>query len=362
MFSLTKLSYKKKLVSIYVGITLLGIALTLIAIYNASREQRVLDQINNMHSIFHDRLTGINYTLTTPEQLALDLTTNQYKAVLLHPLNEQQLRLGECTIKLLKSTLDQQRMNIHGGMTGEKNCLFSWVLLDMNNPEYFLLILHQHNNDQKNSSIIAAYTNRLTIPLVFFTWMTIWGSLMLGNLVNRLQLQKNEVERMAMHDNLTGLPNRKYFSEKIHELIKSSSQTNTPFVLAMVDLNKFKNVNDELGHHYGDLLLQQVALRFKKGIRDIDMAARLGGDEFLLLLMGSDIDSSMQILESVYQSIINEYQVLDNTVKIGASIGISSFPDHDTSYSELLHKADIAMYMAKDSGGGIRSYKPSEHA
>ncbi len=356
MFSLAGTHYKAKLISLYVGITFLGIILTLVAIYNASREQLYLDHINNTHSLFQDQLGKLDLLSNTSNQVAEKLSSNAYQVLSMRHLGSQNINFNECTVQLTENNLEESRLNSIGGIFELSDCIVSWLILDSKNTEGSWLVLHQFDLDQQSSSIISAYTNRLVVPLVFFGWMAVWGSLMLGNLINRLRLQKEAVEEMALHDMLTGLPNRKYFSETIHQLLDATEDKRQPFTLAMVDLNKFKSVNDELGHSYGDQLLKQVAKRFKQGIGEHDMVARLGGDEFILLLMGADRNANLDMLEEIYSSVIAAYKVLDKNVIIGASIGVSYYPDHDGSYSDLLHKADVAMYRAKGSGGGIKVF------
>ena len=354
----TVLPYKIRLISIYVSTTVVGLTLTLIAIYNASSEQLFLDHINNVHAIFSSQVSHLDTPAYTAEFLASKLSTEQYRVSPLPPFNEPLAITDACNNPITRAQLEQQRMSDNGGIAGKHPCIISWVIVSTGSSQKSLLILHDFDINQQ-SSLYSAYIHRLLIPLAFFLWVTIWGSLMLGNLINRLQIQKDKNEHMALHDVLTGLPNRQYFLDEITELINYSNRKCTPFVLAMIDLNKFKNVNDELGHQSGDLLLIKVAERIKNDIRDYDLVARLGGDEFVLLLPGTDIDSSMKVLDRVYLSIVKSYSLQDIQVNIGASIGVSYFPQHDTTYSELVHKADIAMYQAKEFGGGIKLFESS---
>ena len=356
MLLLKSLPYKTRLLSIYVSTTLVGIALILVAIYNASQEQLLISHLNNVYAVFNDQLTHHN-TQDTPTQLAHKLTSQNFKAVPLSEFNQQSFTIDGCDIILDIKQLQHQLTN-RGGIMGKAPCLISWIRLTPETSDESLILLH-HLQINPMETIFTTYTNRMIIPLVFFIWAMVWGSLILGNLINRLQIQKDEMQHMALHDPLTGLPNRTYFTRKAAEFTRFNSSNNRSFILCMVDLNKFKNVNDELGHHYGDMLLKQVAQRFKHSTRSDDVVARLGGDEFILLLQGTDIDSSMQMLQRIYNSIIQEYSLLDKTVQIGASIGVSYFPKHSESSTELIHKADMAMYAAKECGGGIKRYEAS---
>lgn len=352
MTPLIKLSYKIKFISIYISTTLVGVVLTLVSIYNASNEQRVLDHINNLHAIFSDQLSNI---ADANKHKINDFSSEKYKVISLSGSENKQLNISSCEINISRDLLEPTRMNKLGGLFNSAECTISWVGLNMGEA---VLVLHRYD-DSSIETTISAYRNRLIIPFIFFVWIAVWGSFILGNLISRLQLQKEEVEHLAMHDSLTGIANRKKFSEKITELSSYAKRNHTPFMLAMIDLNKFKNVNDELGHQYGDILLQQVARRFSESIREYDMVARFGGDEFVLLLMDEDMEVNMSALTRIYNKIIDEYILLNEKVSIGASIGVSYYPLHDTSYSDLIHKADIAMYVAKQHGGGIKVFDTS---
>lgn len=353
MTPLIKLSYKIKFISIYISTTLVGVALTLVSIYNASSEQRALDHINNMHDIFSDQLSKTS--LETNQIEVNNLSSKKYKIISLSDSENMQINISSCEINISRDLLESNRMNQLGGLFSSTKCTISWVVPDMGES---VLVLHRYD-DSNIETMISAYKNRLIIPFIFFVWLVVWGSFILGNLISRLQLQKEEVEHLAMHDSLTGISNRKKFSERITELSSYAKINHTSFMLAMIDLNKFKNVNDELGHQYGDILLQQVARRFTESIRDYDMVARFGGDEFVLLLMDEDMEVNMSALTRIYNKIIEEYILLNEKVSIGASIGVSYYPLHDTSHSELIHKADIAMYFAKEHGGGIKVFDTS---
>jgi len=367
MLFVNKIPYKIRLISFYIITTLIGISLTLIAIYNASEEQLALDQIDNLHEIYSDHIkqleiTGIkNSPIKSLKQLSTKLHSPVYPVIPYSPSEKIMYQDATCSISLAPELLNANQLNPRGGVIGLSNCRSTWVLLDTRFGKDSLLVLHRFDTDSSNA-IVSAYTQRLLVPMVFFIWITVWSSLILGNLVNRLQKQKDEVEHFALHDSLTGLPNRKYFLDAITELTNYSNRQHSPFILAMIDLNKFKAVNDSLGHQYGDLLLQQVAQRLRATMRDYDIIARLGGDEFVLLLPGTDIDASMVMLKRIYETITEPYLLDNKDAYIGASIGVSLYPDHDKTYTELVHKADIAMYQAKQSGGGIKTYTSAETA
>lgn len=165
------------------------------------------------------------------------------------------------------------------------------------------------------------------------------------------------VWKQANYDSLTGIPNRSFFEEKLQDTIGQSLKDNSNFAVLFIDLDHFKDINDNLGHHAGDELLRQVAQRLNKCVRDRDIVARLGGDEFTIIL--TQIKEKNHI-ENVCSKIIQEIQkpfiVNNHPCNIGSSIGITFFPEDTTSLEGLLQNADKAMYVAKESGRNCYSF------
>ena len=155
-------------------------------------------------------------------------------------------------------------------------------------------------------------------------------------------------EHAARHDPLTGLPNRTAFRETVEDTLKSDAQSSC---LLLVDLDRFKEVNDTLGHRYGDLLLQQVAERFREQLGPGDQIARLGGDEFAIFSHGRDRDSSMALAQSIATALRCAFELEHIEVDTQASVGIALYPEDGTDVETLVQKADVAMYRAK--GGHV---------
>jgi diguanylate cyclase (GGDEF)-like protein/PAS domain S-box-containing protein len=166
------------------------------------------------------------------------------------------------------------------------------------------------------------------------------------------------VEYRALHDDLTDLANRTLIYDRLDHAIQAAHREQSHFALLFLDLDRFKRVNDTLGHRIGDLLLQEVARRLQRTLRQSDTVARLGGDEFAILLPGSDNAgaerAAAKILEALKPSILLEEHHLD----IGGSIGIALYPDHGTTAETLMQRADGAMYVAKRDRTGFGSYRP----
>ncbi len=172
---------------------------------------------------------------------------------------------------------------------------------------------------------------------------------------------QDALEHQALHDALTGLPNRTYLSRRLGETIRRASRTGEQFALLILDLDRFKEINDTLGHHIGDLVLQHIAKRLVTPLRGSDMIARLGGDEFAILLTPVAGEASVTKLAGrLEKALETPVQCKGMALDVGASIGVAIFPEDGTDATELVQKADVAMYMAKNAGLAMAFYDPDQ--
>lgn len=155
---------------------------------------------------------------------------------------------------------------------------------------------------------------------------------------------------MAHHDFLTGLPNRRQFETTLKKELASAQRHDHRLVLLYIDLDKFKAVNDQMGHDVGDLFLKEVASRLKSALRTEDFLARLGGDEFAIIALVSSPEYAQSIAEKLQQQVSGPCKISGYDLMISLSIGISSYPEAGTSYTDLCKNADIALYKAKEMG------------
>jgi len=174
------------------------------------------------------------------------------------------------------------------------------------------------------------------------------------NLIRDVTEQKKAVEtirRLAYHDPLTGLPNRLLFKDRLNMAINIAKRNKQYLAVMMLDLDKFKDVNDRLGHHIGDRLLQDVGTRLSISLRKGDTVARMGGDEFLILLPEiKKIENSTMLARKVVDAFQKPFVIDGNEIHITTSVGIAIYPEHSEDADALVKNADIAMYKAKDSG------------
>ena len=156
---------------------------------------------------------------------------------------------------------------------------------------------------------------------------------------------------LANHDPLTGLANRARFLERLHEALLNADRDNSQCALLLLDLDRFKAINDTLGHHAGDQLLKDVAARLLNCVRETDTVSRLGGDEFVVILTRlKSLQSAEVIAENIIRDLGRPFEVEGHKVNSGASIGIAMYPQDGGEAGDLLQKADLAMYRAKSSG------------
>jgi diguanylate cyclase (GGDEF)-like protein len=168
----------------------------------------------------------------------------------------------------------------------------------------------------------------------------------------QLALANRRVMELAQTDILTGLPNRAFFLEQLQDVDSYERQRSRVFSILMLDLDRFKNVNDSLGHAAGDALLQQVAHRLKSALRDTDVLARLGGDEFAIIQAECDDQrsGSIDLAMRISKLITEPFLLPGHRVEVGTSIGIAIAPEHGSDREQLLKKADLALYRSKSAG------------
>jgi diguanylate cyclase (GGDEF)-like protein/PAS domain S-box-containing protein len=163
---------------------------------------------------------------------------------------------------------------------------------------------------------------------------------------------EEKIRQMAYHDSLTGLPNRKLFSDRLGIALAQAQRNQKEVGIAMLDLDHFKDVNDTLGHDIGDLLLQATAERLSAALRKGDTVARFGGDEFLLILPDLKvIEDAIQVARKIVDSFRKPFLIDTHQLVVTTSIGIAVYPHNGTDEGILLKNADIAMYQAKQAGG-----------
>ncbi len=182
--------------------------------------------------------------------------------------------------------------------------------------------------------------------------------LILASVARRIRRQSKRTEFMALHDTLTGLPNRALHADRVSAALASAGRLGTEVALVVVDLDRFKEVNDTLGHRNGDEFLRIVAERLTATVRPGDTVARLGGDEFGIVLPGATADSVEGILRRLQDALGQEAEIAGVAVSAEASMGYAMWPDDAETPETLLRRADLALYAAKTARAAIVRYHP----
>ena len=181
-----------------------------------------------------------------------------------------------------------------------------------------------------------------------------------NHMLDGIESREKEILRLAYEDGLTGLPNRAMFNEQLEQAVRTARRETLPVAVLLFDMDRFKAINDTLGHPVGDQALREVGSRVRKALRDSDVVARLGGDEFAILLATGSSEHAMRlvagkILKALEDPLVIESQSMD----IAASIGIARFPEHGADANALMRAADVAMYSAKRGKIGFAVYDPA---
>jgi diguanylate cyclase (GGDEF)-like protein len=176
-----------------------------------------------------------------------------------------------------------------------------------------------------------------------------------AELIHRLRSEAATNEYQSLHDALTDLPNRTFFDRALNQTLDGHAAV----AVLLLDLDRFKEVNDTLGHHNGDLLLQEVGVRLRAVLRRNDTVARLGGDEFAVLVTDLvDPDAAVHVAAAVRAVLERPMSLGEVEVSVGASVGIAIAPQHGTTAEVVMQRADVAMYQAKEAGSGVALYDP----
>ena len=214
-------------------------------------------------------------------------------------------------------------------------------------------------------SLLVATTTRtvgLWAIVVFiaplgFAWQMLHRTHSLEVTTEQLERKQAENQYQALHDNLTDLPNRLLFQRSLGTAIANAAQVGGKIGVMLMDLDHFKEINDALGHHFGDKLLAAIGPRIAQSLREGDLMARLGGDEFGVLLVDLPDDQTASVVaQRVVDGLRRPIRVEELDLDISGSVGLALFPTHTEDPDLLLRHADVAMYAAKESGVGFEVY------
>lgn len=223
-------------------------------------------------------------------------------------------------------------------------------------------VAHHQESAARLASLrqLATVTGQLT-PVVFLAGLLLAALLTSITRVHRrlLDTERSRALHDSMHDALTRLPNRSLLFDRFGQALLAARRTGTIAGLLLIDLDRFKEINDTFGHHYGDALLTQIGPRLRKELREVDTVARLGGDEFAVLLPDiADLEAAMVVAAQLRAALERPFIVEDVALDVEASVGVVLSGEHGADPTTLLQRADIAMYIAKVQNLGVFAYDP----
>lgn len=178
-----------------------------------------------------------------------------------------------------------------------------------------------------------------------------------NHMLDGIKSREKEILRLAYEDGLTGLPNRAMFNEQLDQAVKMARRSGAALAVMMLDMDRFKAINDTLGHPVGDQVLREVGLRVREALRESDVVARLGGDEFAMLLPTGEMERAPAVAMKVLKALETPLAIDGQSMDVAASIGIALYPAHGDDAASLLRAADVAMYTAKRNKGGFAIYE-----
>lgn len=218
---------------------------------------------------------------------------------------------------------------------------------------------------RNRARLIALAGLSLSLLLALLTWTLVSGRerafTLATGMTAALRASETRYRHLAQHDTLTGLPNLALFSDRLQQALIQAPRSHARLAVLFLDLDQFKPINDALGHHVGDLLLQAVAARLRESLRESDTVARIGGDEFVLLLPTiHEPSEALTLAELVRDALSQPFDMSDGQrLSISCSIGVAVYPEHGDDGTQLLKNADQAMYRAKRGGRNkVRLFKP----
>jgi len=217
-----------------------------------------------------------------------------------------------------------------------------------------LMITSQDDPQAVEAAFEANATDLITKPFNY--------SILKRRVNQLLHARKSEkrINKITFTDELTGLPNRAHFINRLSSLIKNSVATHTKFSVLFLDLNNFKLINDTMGHRNGDIILSSVANRLQTVLRDKDMVSRISGDDFTIIVDGVNTEDHIKkIAEKVCNEINKPFYIRDDEINITANIGIAMYPEHGEELDLLMKRSDVAMYFAKDESTRIMVFDES---
>jgi diguanylate cyclase (GGDEF)-like protein len=260
--------------------------------------------------------------------------------------------LSALSIETLATLLEGDRPY---GQSRFGNADVLWALAKIPGTNQSLIIAYHNTHNWQNYADTLG--SRLFVTAFLIVWLAVWVALIISkNIVHTLDKQNAAISHQATHDELTGLPNRNFLFSRIKEMIQG--ENGEPFALLVLDINRFKEINDTIGHDAGDAILQQLTCRLKNALPDTHLISRIGGDEFAIIIKRDNLGILVleRVAEIISALLLEPCSTSGLDISIDASIGASIYPKDADEATALITCAEVAMYQAKTKNCTFLAY------
>lgn len=356
-------SLRLKLILSFVTTSLVVVTVFAVIAYNSARDysfQVELEHVNennlriiNMLGVNQSKLEQIEQMI--PHHMANNLfyfiVDSSSGKIISKVLPENQKNIARNLLK------DVTISDSNQGLFSNEDERYFWAATAIPGTQYILFNILDHK--KKDVTEFLNYIgNSLAISVFLAMWFSLWAATIIANLFQRIADQKSEIEHQSRHDPLTALPNRQSIDNILQESMQRNNDDKENLLLCLVDINGLKDINDSLGHEYGDVVLRKVSEQLNELLRSSDMVARFGGDKFATILTHSKNAAIEELCSRILSTFDHAFQVDDHDLYLGATLGIASYPDHAETSQTLIQKAEIALHKAKDGGKEFFIYDP----
>ncbi|GMR21388.1 MAG: hypothetical protein BMS9Abin36_1988 [Gammaproteobacteria bacterium] len=245
----------------------------------------------------------------------------------------------------------------HQGNFSYGDDVYIWSRAPVPGSFYDMVVMRKSSVTQ--TAPLKTLYSRLAVTGLIVLWVALWVALIISTVVSRrLARQQQELVHQANHDNLTQLPNRHHTRQLLKQAIKQAKHGKATVALVIIDLDRFKEVNDALGHEVGDRLLQNIAQRFNESMWQQDKVTRMGGNEFAMILAIASEDHISRVANKVIDLSDVPFVIDGTPLSIEATLGIAVYPRDGNNADTLMRKAEVAMYSARETGQAFGYYQP----
>lgn len=348
-----------KLQIIFIGLALLALTIFGMVAYDRSLEIRMQQELSILGNFSEYLAKDLSRHSSTDGELQAYLNHENFlpKDYLLIIKKDNKIFTPYRNKNIIQELYYQRlfSMKNHNGYYDFSKNIFAWNRVNI--KHYHAILLHKFPNDNFNTFFLS-----LGLPLIItgliIMWLVFWAARIHNSLINKLKEKNKSMQHMVLHDALTNLPNRFLLQDRIEQTIKISTNSRSSFALIIIDLKRFKDINDSLGHHFGDALLIAISDSLQDNLHHSDIAARIGGNEFAVLVSGINEYTLSEAIDDLKNIFYRDYDLGDHKLYSDASMGVAFFPEHGTNAATLTQRAEMAMNIAKQTGSNYEVYSP----